>query len=150
MNVKEMKAVIKQLHLIAHFMIWENGHRPNNHSSSSMLLQQLASEKNWQFEHIGLATHDRKSFIDSLSKLTPCYFGYLLLTGLELAKPDVICMAYELIIDLKTGEYNLPSGWKIVLAGNTDDRASYPMPRVLYNKFSHLELDCAWKSMEIV
>ena len=152
MNIKEAKALIKQFPANAHFMIWENGSRPNNHTASSLLLSQLASEKNFQFKHIGLNSCGDESFIDKLSELTACpSSGYLLFTGLELASPKVLGLAYELILDHKIGDYNLPSGWWIVLAGSIDDRANYPMPRVLYNKFSHLELDCAWnawRSME--
>jgi hypothetical protein len=58
------------------------------------------------------------------------------------APPAVQGAAYQLILNRKIGEYNLPEGVDIVAAGNrVNDRGLvYKMPSPLSNRFIHLEL----------
>ena len=69
--------------------------------------------------------------------------GILFLDELNAAPPSVQASAYQLILDRKVGEYELPSGWAIVAAGNREgDRGvTYRMPSPLANRFVHFEMD---------
>ena len=69
--------------------------------------------------------------------------GILFLDELNSAAPSVQSSAYQLILDRKVGEYELPDGWAIVAAGNREgDRGvTYRMPAPLANRFVHLELE---------
>ncbi len=68
--------------------------------------------------------------------------GILFLDELNSAPPSVQASAYQLILDRKVGEYELPAGWAIVAAGNREgDRGlTYRMPSPLANRFVHFEM----------
>ena len=69
--------------------------------------------------------------------------GILFLDELNSAPPSVQASAYQLILDRKVGEYELPDGWAIVAAGNREgDRGvTYRMPAPLANRFVHFEME---------
>ncbi len=69
--------------------------------------------------------------------------GILFLDELNSAAPSVQASAYQLILDRRVGEYELPSGWAIVAAGNREgDRGvTYKMPAPLANRFVHFEME---------
>jgi len=69
--------------------------------------------------------------------------GILFLDELNSAAPAVQSSAYQLILDRRVGEYELPEGWAIVAAGNREgDRGvTYRMPAPLANRFVHFELE---------
>jgi hypothetical protein len=69
--------------------------------------------------------------------------GILFLDELNSAPPSVQASAYQLILDRKVGEYELPDGWAIVAAGNREgDRGvTYRMPTPLANRFVHFEME---------
>lgn len=69
--------------------------------------------------------------------------GILFLDELNSAPPSVQASAYQLILDRKVGEYELPKGWAIVAAGNREgDRGvTYRMPTPLANRFVHFEME---------
>lgn len=69
--------------------------------------------------------------------------GILFLDELNSAAPSVQASAYQLILDRKVGEYELPDGWAIVAAGNREgDRGvTYRMPSPLANRFVHFEME---------
>jgi len=69
--------------------------------------------------------------------------GILFLDELNSAPPAVQASAYQLILDRKVGEYELPEGWAIIAAGNREgDRGVvYRMPSPLANRFVHLEME---------
>ena len=69
--------------------------------------------------------------------------GILFLDELNSAPPAVQASAYQLILDRKVGEYELPDGWAIVAAGNREgDRGVvYRMPSPLANRFVHLDME---------
>ena len=76
--------------------------------------------------------------------------GILFLDELNSAAPSVQSSAYQLILDRRVGEYELPKGWAIVAAGNREgDRGlTYRMPAPLANRFVHFELEVdvnAWR-----
>ncbi len=77
--------------------------------------------------------------------------GILFLDELNSAAPSVQASAYQLILDRKVGEYELPDGWAIVAAGNreSDRGVTYRMPSPLANRFVHFEMEVDvddWKS----
>ena len=69
--------------------------------------------------------------------------GVLFLDELNSAPPAVQASAYQLILDRRVGEYELPKGWAIVAAGNreNDRGVVYRMPAPLANRFVHLEME---------
>ena len=76
--------------------------------------------------------------------------GVLFLDEINTAPPSVQAAAYQLILDRKIGEYELPKGWAIVAAGNNllDMGATFHMPSPLANRFVHIDLEVdfnAWK-----
>jgi MoxR-like ATPase len=69
--------------------------------------------------------------------------GILFLDELNAAPPSVQAACYQLILDRKLGEYELPPGWSIVAAGNreTDRAVTHRMPSPLANRFVHLNFE---------
>ena len=69
--------------------------------------------------------------------------GILFLDEITSAPPSVSAAAYQLILDRKLGEYEVPEGWAIFAAGNRqgDRGVTYTMPAPLANRFSHYELE---------
>ncbi|MFX1250841.1 MAG: ATP-binding protein [Promethearchaeota archaeon] len=68
--------------------------------------------------------------------------GILFLDEINVAPPTIQASAYQLILDRRVGEYELPEGWVVVAAGNreTDRAVVYKMPSPLANRFIHLEI----------
>lgn len=69
--------------------------------------------------------------------------GILFLDELTSAPPSVSAAAYQLILDRKLGDYEVPDGWAIFAAGNRqgDRGVTYTMPAPLANRFQHYELE---------
>ncbi len=69
--------------------------------------------------------------------------GILFLDEITSAPPSVSAAAYQLILDRKLGEYEVPDGWAIIAAGNRqgDRGVTCSMPAPLSNRFSHYEVD---------
>ncbi len=69
--------------------------------------------------------------------------GVLFLDEINAAPPLVQASLYQLVLDRRVGEYELPAGWWIVAAGNRQqDRAvTFRMSSALANRFVHLELE---------
>ena len=69
--------------------------------------------------------------------------GVLFLDEITSAPPSVSAAAYQLILDRQLGNYQVPTGWAIVAAGNRqgDRGVTYTMPAPLANRFSHFEVD---------
>jgi len=66
--------------------------------------------------------------------------GILFLDELNLAPPAVQAAGYELLLDRRVGEYELPEGWMIVAAGNQEELSPYiyEMAPPLANRMVHL------------
>ena len=66
--------------------------------------------------------------------------GLLFLDEINAAPPLVQASLYQLVLDRRIGEYELPPGWWIVAAGNRQqDRAvTFRMSSALVNRFIHL------------
>jgi hypothetical protein len=69
--------------------------------------------------------------------------GILFLDEITSAPPSVSAAAYQLILDRRLGEYQVPPGWAIFAAGNRqgDRGVTYTMPAPLANRFSHFEVE---------
>jgi MoxR-like ATPase len=69
--------------------------------------------------------------------------GILFLDEITSAPPSVSAAAYQLILDRRLGEYQLPPGWVVFAAGNRqgDRGVTYTMPAPLANRFSHFEVE---------
>lgn len=69
--------------------------------------------------------------------------GVLFLDELNAAPPLVQAACYQLVLDRRLGEYELPDGWSVAAAGNREqDRSvSHRMPSALANRFVHLDFD---------
>jgi hypothetical protein len=69
--------------------------------------------------------------------------GVLFLDELNAAPPLVQAACYQLVLDRKLGEYELPKGYAVIAAGNREsDRAvTHRMPSALANRFLHLDFD---------
>lgn len=69
--------------------------------------------------------------------------GILFLDEITSAPPAVSAAAYQLILDRRLGEYQVPEQWAIFAAGNRqgDRGVTYSMPAPLANRFSHFEVE---------
>jgi hypothetical protein len=70
-------------------------------------------------------------------------YGILFLDEITSAPPSVSAAAYQLILDRRLGDYEVPPGWVIFAAGNRqgDRGVTYTMPAPLANRFSHFEVE---------
>ena len=123
----------------------------------SSIVKQIANDKNLDFIDLRLALMDPTDlkgipFYDKESHTAlwapPAFLprkgkGILFLDELNSAPPAVQSSAYQLILDRRVGEYELPEGWAIIAAGNREgDRGvTYRMPAPLANRFVHFELE---------
>ena len=69
--------------------------------------------------------------------------GILFLDEINAAPPLVQAALYQLILDRRIGEYELPEGWHIIAAGNRreDKAVTFRLSSALANRFIHLELE---------
>ena len=69
--------------------------------------------------------------------------GILFLDEMNTAPPAVQAAAYQLILNRRLGDYELPDGWAVVAAGNrASDRAvAHTMPSALANRFIHIDFE---------
>ncbi|CCO24920.1 AAA family ATPase [Maridesulfovibrio hydrothermalis] len=73
--------------------------------------------------------------------------GILFLDELNAAPPLVQAACYQLVLDRKIGEYELPEGWVVIAAGNreSDKAVTHRMPSALANRFVHLDFETSVK-----
>ena len=69
--------------------------------------------------------------------------GVLFLDEMNSAPQSVQAAAYQLILNRRIGEYELPEGWAVLAAGNrAGDRAVvHGMPSALANRFVHIDFE---------
>ena len=97
----------------------------------------------------GIATWCPPSFLPSAPA-----DGILFFDELNAAPPMVQASLYQLTLDRRIGEYELPEGWRIIAAGNrAEDKAVvYRMPSALSNRFVHLDFEIDfqdWRSWAV-
>lgn len=68
--------------------------------------------------------------------------GVILLDELPQASPATQAAAYQLILDRRINEYELPKGWHIIAAGNhaSNGGLHHAMAPALSNRFTHIDL----------
>jgi hypothetical protein len=69
--------------------------------------------------------------------------GILFLDEMNSAPASVQAAAYQLILNRRIGDYELPKDWAIMAAGNrsTDRSVVHAMPAALANRFVHIEFE---------
>ncbi len=125
----------------------------------SSIVKQIADEKNLNFIDLRLSLLDPTDLKgipffdkDNLQAVwaKPNFLpndkdsrGILFLDEINSAPPSVQASAYQLVLDRKVGDYELPKGWSIVAAGNheSDRGVVYRMPPPLANRFVHLDME---------
>jgi hypothetical protein len=125
----------------------------------SSMVKAFAKEHNLELRDVRLSqldSIDLKGFpVPNMPKrhmewLTPDFLptskdkpGILFLDECNGAMPAVASAAYQLILDLRVGNYELPEGWTIIAAGNgREDRGvTHQMPAPLNNRFVHIDYD---------
>jgi len=77
--------------------------------------------------------------------------GILFLDELNSAPPSVQAAIYQLVLDRKMGEYELPKGWRIICAGNrTSDRGVvFRLPSPLANRMVHLHVQARFDDFKL-
>jgi MoxR-like ATPase len=124
----------------------------------SSIVKQIAADHDYDFIDLRLSLLDPTDlkgipFFDSSTNeavwATPDFLpkgkdtkGILFLDEINTAAPSVQAAAYQLVLDRKVGDYELPDGWSIIAAGNreNDRGVTYRMPPPLANRFVHLEM----------
>lgn len=125
----------------------------------SSIVKQVAAERGWNVIDFRASTRDPVALMglpDLSGKTTqwkaPDEFpqverdgeaGILFLDELNAAAPSMQAAAFGLVLDRKVGEYTLPSGWRVLAAGNrqSDRAAAQRMPSALANRFAHIDVD---------
>jgi hypothetical protein len=125
----------------------------------SSIVKQIAAEQNLEFLDLRLSLLDPTDlkgipFFNAATNegvwAKPSFLpsgkdskGILFLDEINTAPPAVQASAYQLVLDRKVGEYELPEGWSIIAAGNREnDRGIiYKMPPPLANRFVHFEME---------
>jgi hypothetical protein len=133
----------------------------------SSIIKQIAVDKNLEFVDLRLSLLDPTDlkgipFFDkdnheavwaspNFLPKNPDSKGILFLDEINTAPPSVQASAYQLVLDRKVGDYELPKGWSIVAAGNheSDRGVVYRMPPPLANRFVHLSMEVSFEDWKI-
>jgi hypothetical protein len=130
----------------------------------SQIVGHVAADLAWQFLDIRAVQYDPVDFrglprvSSNLTEWVPPRFlptsgeGILFLDELTAAPQMTQAACYQLVLDRKLGEYQLPEGWVVIAAGNpaSERGVHFSMPRPLRNRFVHLNLEpdfedwCKW------
>jgi AAA domain (dynein-related subfamily) len=130
----------------------------------SQIVAKVAKDLGWQFLDIRAIQMDPVD-LRGLPRITqdqaewvPPKFlptdgeGVLFLDELTSAPQMTQAGCYQLVLDRKLGEYQLPDRWVVIAAGNpaSERGVHFSMPRPLRNRFVHLDLEpdfeewCQW------
>ena len=76
------------------------------------------------------------------------YINILLLDEISAAPQSVQAAAYQITLDRKVGEHQLPDNCIVLAAGNriTDKSVAYKMPKALANRLLHFNVESKFKS----
>ena len=127
----------------------------------SQAVRQICEDNNFAFIDVRLPTIDPvdlrgvpiPDIKNNVAKWLPAGFlpqetpknkmgGIILLDELNSSPPSVQAAAYQLTLDKKVGQYEVPDGWLIIAAGNraSDRGVTYNIPSPLANRFTHFEI----------
>ncbi|HHD81038.1 MAG TPA: AAA family ATPase, partial [Campylobacterales bacterium] len=133
----------------------------------SSIVKQIAMEKELEFVDLRLSLLDPTDlkgipFFDkdnheaiwaspNFLPKNPNSKGILFLDEINTAPPSVQASAYQLVLDRKVGDYELPKGWSIVSAGNneSDRGVVYRMPPPPSNSFVHLSMEVSFSDWKV-
>ncbi len=130
----------------------------------SQIVAQVASDLSWEFLDIRAVQLDPVDLrglprisADKAEWVPPKFLptsgnGILFLDELTSAPQMTQAGCYQLVLDRKLGEYQLPDGWVVIAAGNpaSERGVHFSMPRPVRNRFVHLNLEpdfedwCQW------
>lgn len=126
----------------------------------SYIVNDIAKEYNYQITDVRLSQLDAvdlrgiPSIIDSKTVwMSPIFLptdkqskGILFLDELNSAPASVQAAIYQLVLDRKIGEYELPKSWRIICAGNKiDDKGIvFRLPSPLVNRMVHIVLEARY------
>ena len=76
--------------------------------------------------------------------------GILFLDELNSAPPSVQAAIYQLVLNRKMGEYELPAQWRIICAGNrvSDRGVVFRLPTPLANRMVHLHVEARYEDFK--
>jgi hypothetical protein len=131
----------------------------------SYIVNDIAKKNNLQIVDVRLSQLDAvdlrgvPSISEEKTKWMPPVFlpddensqGILFLDELNSAPLSVQAAIYQLILDKKIGEYALPTGWRIVCAGNRlDDKGIvFKLPSPLINRMVHIVLEAKFEDFKV-
>ncbi|MEJ2467839.1 MAG: MoxR family ATPase [Campylobacterales bacterium] len=77
--------------------------------------------------------------------------GILFLDELNSAPPSVQAAIYQLVLNRRMGEYDLPEGWRIICAGNrvSDRGVVFRLPTPLANRMVHLHVQARFDDFKL-
>lgn len=77
--------------------------------------------------------------------------GILFLDELNSAPPSVQAAIYQLVLNRRMGEYDLPKGWRIICAGNriSDRGVVFRLPTPLANRMVHLHVEARFDDFKL-
>lgn len=77
--------------------------------------------------------------------------GILFLDELNSAPPSVQAAIYQLVLNRKMGEYELPKQWRIICAGNkiSDRGVVFKLPTPLANRMVHLNVEAHYDDFKL-
>lgn len=77
--------------------------------------------------------------------------GILFLDELNSAPPSVQAAIYQLVLNRKMGEYELPKSWRIICAGNrvSDRGVVFRLPMPLANRMVHLHVQARFEDFKL-
>lgn len=129
----------------------------------SYIINEMAEERGWDIIDVRLSQLDAvdlrgiPTIEEGQTKWMPPVFlpkeaknGILFLDELNSAPPSIQAAIYQLVLDRKLGEYELPEGWRIVSAGNriNDKGIVFRLPSPLSNRMVHLVLESAYEDFK--
>jgi len=125
----------------------------------SYIVGEMCKNRGWELLDVRLSQLDAvdlrgiPSIDEGETKWVPPVFlpkveceGVLFLDELNSAPPSIQAAIYQLVLDRKLGEYELPKGWRIVSAGNrvNDKGIVFKLPSPLSNRMVHLVLESSY------
>lgn len=128
----------------------------------SYIVHELSKERNWQISDVRLSQLDAVDLrgIPSIQNEKTCWMppvflpdegeGVLFLDELNSAPPSVQAAIYQLVLDRKIGEYEMPEGWRIICAGNriSDKGIVFRLPSPLVNRMVHLVVESNYEDFK--
>jgi hypothetical protein len=131
----------------------------------SYIVADIAEKKNLELVDVRLSQMDPVDLRgvpsikgDQTVWMPPVFFpkdpdshGILFLDELNSAPPSVQAAIYQLVLNRKMGEYELPENWRILCAGNrvSDRGVVFRLPTPLANRMVHLHVQARFEDFKL-